>query len=279
MLSTAIIGFNAVKYLNYIAVPALIILSIYGTYSSFVKYGSSILSSYQPPAPFPFVQGIALAVGTFAVGGVIAGDFSRYARNRREAVLSSVWGVWPAGVAMLFMGSVMALLAGTYDITQVMSALGAPVLGLIILILATWTTNTINAYSAGIALTNLFQLPDSKRALATAVAGILGTVLAVAGIMNYFLNFLTILTSTIPPVAGVMIADYWVKKKGDPSKWFRYPGANWVGILSWLIGALVGIYLKIGIAPINAIIVSFVVYLVLISVVKQPQPVPSKKKA
>ncbi|OQA55090.1 MAG: Cytosine permease [Candidatus Atribacteria bacterium ADurb.Bin276] len=180
---------------------------------------------------------------------------------------------------MLFMGSVMALLAGTYDITQVMSALGAPVLGLIILILATWTTNTINAYSAGIALTNLFQLPDSKRALATAVAGILGTVLAVAGIMNYFLNFLTILTSTIPPVAGVMIADYWVKKKGDPSKWFRYPGANWVGILSWLIGALVGIYLKIGIAPINAIIVSFVVYLVLISVVKQPQPVPSKKKA
>ena len=65
---------------------------------------------------------------------------------------------------MLFMGSVMALLAGTYDITQVMSALGAPVLGLIILILATWTTNTINAYSAGIALTNLFQLPDSKRA-------------------------------------------------------------------------------------------------------------------
>ena len=89
MLSTAIIGFNAVK-MNYIAVPALIILSIYGTYSSFVKYGSSILSSYQPPTPFPFVQGIALAVGTFAVGGVIAGDFSRYARNRREAVLSSV---------------------------------------------------------------------------------------------------------------------------------------------------------------------------------------------
>lgn len=278
MLSTAIMGFNAVKYLNYIAVPALIILSIYGTYSSFVEYGSSILSSYQPPTPFPFVQGIALAVGTFAVGGVIAGDFSRYARNRRDAVLSSVWGVWPAGVAMLFMGSVMALLAGTYDITQVMSTLGVPVLGLIILILATWTTNTINAYSAGIALTNLLQLPDSKRALATAMAGILGTVLAVAGIMNYFLNFLTILTSTIPPVAGVMIADYWVKKKGDPSKWFKYPGANWVGIISWIIGALAGIYLKVGIAPINAIIVSFVAYLVMISIIKQPQPALSKKK-
>lgn len=278
MLSTAIMGFNAVKYLNYIAVPALIILSIYGTYSSFVEYGSSILSSYQPPTPFPFVQGIALAVGTFAVGGVIAGDFSRYARNRRDAVLSSVWGVWPAGVAMLFMGSVMALLAGTYDITQVMSTLGVPVLGLIILILATWTTNTINAYSAGIAITNLLQLPDSKRALATAMAGILGTVLAVAGIMNYFLNFLTILTSTIPPVAGVMIADYWVKKKGDPSKWFKYPGANWVGIISWIIGALAGIYLKVGIAPINAIIVSFVAYLVMISIIKQPQPALSKKK-
>jgi len=279
MLSTAIIGFNAVKYLNYIAVPALIVLSIYGTYTSFAKYGSSILSSYQPPTPFSLVYGIGLAVGTFAVGGVIAGDFSRYARNRRDAVLSSAFGVWPAGVAMLFMGSIMSLLAGNYDITQVMASLGAPIIGLIILILATWTTNTVNAYSGGIALTNLFQLHDSKRPLATAIAGILGTILAVAGILNYFLNFLSILTSTIPPIAGVMIADYWVKKKGDPSKWFKYPGVNWVGVISWLVGALVGIYVKVGIAPINAILVSFFAYLVLVSIVKLPQPVLSKKKA
>ena len=267
MLTTAIYGFNALKYLNYIAVPSLIILSLYGTFISLSTYGSDILFSYQPPQPFPFIQGVALAVGTFAVGGVIAGDYSRYAVGRKDAILSSVLGVLPAGVGMLVMGGVMAVVAGTYDITVILANLGVPLIGLIVLILATWTTNTVNAYSGGLAITNMFNLGDSNRALATGIAGALGTLLAIAGIIDYFINYLLVLTSAIPAVAGVMIADYWIVKKGDASKWNKVPGVNWVGIISWLLGVVAGNVIKVGVGPLSGIVVSLVAYIILHSLV------------
>ncbi|MFZ5634842.1 MAG: cytosine permease [Bacillota bacterium] len=269
MLATAIIGFNALKYLNYIAVPALVLLAIYGTYVAIAKFGTQTLANYQPPSPFPFVQGIALAVGTFAVGGVIAADYSRYARGRKDAVLSSVVGVWPAGVALLLMGSVMAVVAGSYDITMVLTKMGIPAAGLVILILATWTTNTVNAYSGGLAITSMFKLSDSKRALATGVAGALGTILAVAGIIDYFINYLMLLTSGIPPVAGVMIADYWIVRKGIASRWSKYPGVNWGGIISWLLGVVAANTIKAGVAPVTGIIVSMLCYLVIAMVLRK----------
>jgi cytosine permease len=260
MLITAIYGFNALKYLNYIAVPALVLVSIYGVYASFAKHGTEILSSHQPAHPMSFLAGIALTVGSFALGGVIAGDYSRYAKGRGDVIKSSVFGVVPAGIAMITMGGLMSLVSGTYDITMVLTELGVSSLGLIALILATWTTNTVNAYSGGLAITNLFNLDDSKRSMATAIAGILGTVLAVAGIINYFVNFLMILTSAIPPVAGVMIADYWLVKGGKSEDFKAKAGINVIGVASWFIGSVVAIGIKKGIQPINGIIVSMVIY-------------------
>ncbi len=266
MLTTAVYGFNALKYLNYIAVPALIAVCFYGSYSSLSKQGLGIISTYQPAEPMSFLSGLALTVGSFALGGVIAGDYSRYARSRKDVIKSSLFGVVPAGIAMISMGGIMSLTSGTYDISQVLTDLGVPVLGLIVLILATWTTNTVNAYSGGLAITSLFNLDDSKRSIATAIAGLLGTILAVCGIIDYFVNFLMILTAALPPIAGVMIADYWLVKKGKPENFKVKEEMDMVGIISWLIGSLLAILVKYGIQPINGIIVSMVVYLVITKV-------------
>lgn len=263
MLTTAIVGYKALEYLNYIAVPSLFLLSVYGTYISITRFGLENLSHYQPQNPFPFLQGVAMAVGTFAVGATIAADYSRYAKSRGDAVLSSAVGVWPAGVGMIAMGAIMSVVAGTYDITQVLSSLGLSAVALIVLILATWTTNTVNAYSGGLAITNMFNLSGEKRALATAVAGLLGTVLAVGGILNYFMDWLIILTSAIPPVAGALIADYWIIRGANPEKWREHPGINWAGILAWIIGFIGALKISWGIAPINGIILSMVVYYIL----------------
>ncbi len=263
MLSTAIIGYKALAYLNYIAVPALLLIASYGTYSALNKFGIDGLASIQPDQPFSLLTGIGLTVGGFAVGGVIAGDYSRYAKNRTGSILSSVIGVLPLGVILLISGAIMSAIAGTADITQVISDLGFPALGLSVLILATWTTNAVNAYSGGLALTNMFKLSNEKRATATAVAGIIGTILAISGILNYFVPFLLILTAGISPIAGVMIGDYWVRRKGDPDKWKPQPGVNWIGIISWLGGFGVGYFLKVGISPINAILTSMVLFVIL----------------
>lgn len=263
MLTTAIIGYNALQYLNYVAVPALLVLSIYGAYVSIQKFGIEGLINYQPPEPFSLLNGIALAVGTFAVGGSIAADYSRYAKNRGDAVKSSVIGMWPAGVVMLTMGAVMAVVAGNSDITIILSEMGFSLIALIILILATWTTNTVNAYSGGLAVTSIFNLKDEKRAIATAVTGLLGTILAIAGILNYFVDWLILLTTAIPPVVGVMIADYWIINKGRAEQWQPKNGINWIGIISWLVGFIIAFSIKIGISSVNGILASLVVYILL----------------
>lgn len=263
MLSTAIIGYKALAYLNYIAVPALIIIIVFGVIAALSNYGVESLAQMQPTTPFSFLQGVAMSVGGFAVGGVIAADYSRYAKSRKGSAVSTVVGVWPLGILLIIGGAIMAAVAGTYDMTAVLTQLGLPVIGLIVLILATWTTNTVNAYSGGLALTNLFNLKSSKRALTTAIAGGIGTLLAVFGILNFFISFLLILTAFITPVAGVMIADYWIRKRGKADLWAPVKGVKWTAIVAWLAGGLVGYFVTWGISAVNAIVVSLVLYLLL----------------
>ncbi|MCF7942045.1 MAG: cytosine permease [Spirochaetia bacterium] len=272
MLTTAIIGYKALSYLNYIAVPALILLAVYGTVIALQTYGLQGLAAHTTASSMTFFQGVAISVGGFAVGGVIAGDYSRYARDRKGSVLSSLVGVLPIGSALLVAGALMSVVAGTYDITQVVSTLGFPVLGFIILILATWTTNAVNAYSGGLAITNMLNLKGNRRAMATAVAGGIGTILAISGIINYFISFLVVMTAGITPIAGVMIADYWIRNKGNPETWEPQAGFNWAGIISWLAASAIGLLVTWGSQAINAIVAAGVLYLILSKIIPAGQP-------
>ena len=71
------------------------------------------------------------------------------------------------------------------------------------------------------------------------MAGTIGTILAVVGILNYFTPIMSILSAMIPPVAGVMIASYWVIHKGKTDSWQEVEGVNRLGVFSWLVGAVI----------------------------------------
>ena len=89
MLVTAILGFDGVKWVNYIAAPLLFIICAYGLFASLSNTGMGTLTSYVPKESMGLVAGINIAVGFFAVGGATVGDFTRYARDRKGAVLST----------------------------------------------------------------------------------------------------------------------------------------------------------------------------------------------
>ena len=140
MLATACFGFKGLKWLNYIAVPLLAIVCIYGIWAAMAQNdGIAVIQSYTPVASISFVSGISLTVATFAVGGAISGDYCRYAKNRGDVIKSSVIGVLPAGLLMLLAGAIMSIVTGEYDISAVLSAVGVPAIGLVALVLATWT--------------------------------------------------------------------------------------------------------------------------------------------
>jgi cytosine permease len=272
MFITSVYGFGMIKILNLISVPALILILIYGVIYVLTQPGAGAdILAYVPPTPMPFVTGLTMAVSGFAVGAVISGDFTRYAKSRRDTVLSSFIGVIPCGVGSLVIGGMLAIYAGNYDITVMFSSMGIPLLGLVVLILATWTTNTGNAYSAGIAVVNLFKLKDDKRARVTLILGLAGTLLAIAGVINLFTTFLSFITAFLPPLAGVAIADYWIKGKGRFDNWKGWPGVNWLGIASWAVGIAVAMLTTFFVPTINGIIASLIAYMILINLVKSPK--------
>ena len=187
MLLTAMYGYKGLKYLNFIAVPALVLVLIYGIWAAMANFnGFAVLSSYEPAVPMTLVGGINLVVATFALGGVISGDYSRFAKNRADVVKSSVLGVLPAGLVMLVIGAVLSIVTGEYDISKVLSAVGVPAFGLIALVLATWTTNVTNAYSGGLAVSNLVGHEETRYKITTGIAGLFGTVLAAVGFISKF---------------------------------------------------------------------------------------------
>ncbi|MFB0921481.1 MAG: cytosine permease [Oscillospiraceae bacterium] len=293
MLLTACYGFKGLKLLNIIAVPLLVIVCVYGLILALVKNdGMDLIKVYQPAANMGLVFGINLTIATFALGGVIAGDYCRFAKSRSDVVKSSLLGVIPAGFLMLMIGAILTVVTGVYDISSVFVSFGSVllgILGLFALIAGTWTTNVTNAYTGGIALSIVFGLNEEKKKIPTAIAGGVGIIvaligaLAAAGFYTVFQSFLSILCALIPPIAGTMIADYWVVGKGKKENFSIKKGFYWPGMVAYFIGVIVALITggtlatyfpalvakvpffgsSFFVGAINGIVVSFVLYTIL----------------
>lgn len=235
MMLTAVFGFQYLKWLNYVALPCKLGLVTYAVMVAVHSQGLDVVARYQPdPAHrLDFPTAIGLSIGFFSVGGVISPDYARHARTRLDAVLGSVLGLMPAALGLAACGAMLAIVQNTYDIVEIYANLGMPVLALTVLIIATWTTNVMNAYSSGLAVTQLLHWPERRRRLATLMAGVLGSLLAASGILAGFMSFLLLLTVTIPPVAGVLVSDYWIARSYERG---TTRGYNAHGLLAWTAG-------------------------------------------
>ena len=288
MLATACAGFKGLKWLNYVAVPLLVIVCLYGLIAGIVKNdGATAIANYAPAASAGLVFGISMVVASFALGGVISADYCRFAKSRGDVVKSSIVGVIPAGLFMLVKGALMSIVTGQYDISEILASLGGPFLGLIALVLATWTTNVTNAYSGGLSLSNLLGFDESKFKITTGIAGIIGTVLAAVGLLDAFQGFLSLMSALIPPLAGVIIASYWIIGKGKKENFKIKAGFSAVGVIAFIFGALFAcitggtfanfpglvesvplLNLPFFVGPVNGIVVSLLLYVILSMVIE-----------
>ena len=277
MVITAIYGIRAVRWLTYIAVPYLIIVVIYGLFVALHTTSLQSLLNYQPQTTMSFANGLTTTLGGFALGAVIAGDYSQYTAKRIDVVKAAVFGVIPAGVLMIAVGAILAIAYQSNDISTLFVRVATPIVGGLALVLATWKVNVINAFSGGIAFNNLFGIPQKYQKGMVFGVGMVGTVLAIIGIMNYFEPAMNLLGAMVPPAAGVMCATYWVINKGKVNVNEVIPDYKWIGIFSWLLGAIIAavpVVLSffpnaphIVVNPLNGIVVSLVAYLVLNKIV------------
>lgn len=264
MMCFAVLGFSAMAKFNYLAVPPLIIMMIWGMFKALSINGFESILSYTPASQMTIVEGLNIVIGVVIVGTIISPDQLRYTRSLKDIVIISIIGFALISLFQQVSAGVLAMDSPSWDITEVLENLGFNWVAFLILLLAAWSTNVSNAYSGGLALNTVF--PTMKRETLTIIAGLIGTAIAASGIIFKFQEFLGLLSMTISGITGVMWVDYYILNK--KSLKFK-EGTNVVAILSWIVAFVVSFLTDrygIFIPPINAIIVGGLLYYLLMSI-------------
>jgi cytosine permease len=171
-------------------------------------------------------------------------------------------GIVLVGLALMVVGSMMSIGIKGFDIIQVMVKLGFPLWAFLLLWFAQWTSQMANVYTPGLALSNMFNLKTNRgRAGITFLAALIGLILALAGILNLFQDFLLVLGIVFPPIGAIMATDFFIVRKQE---WKNIPGWNWVATLAMVIGIFLGYYTQylhpIGIPAVQSYLITSILY-------------------
>ncbi|MDR6226702.1 cytosine permease [Desmospora profundinema] len=211
MTTTAVLGYRAIEKLSLIAVPLMIGLLIGSLYSVSKAQSIGALIADSSNGAMTIGLGMSLVAGAFMVGAVISPDISRWAKTTKDAVLSAFFGFFVGNVIMIAIAVILAKAVGTGDLIEIFLTLGLGTSALLILIFAQWTTNDNNLYSAALGFSVVIR--NIPKWHLTIGAGIIGTTLAVVGIYDWFIPFLSLLTVLIAPLGGIYTAEYFLLNK------------------------------------------------------------------
>lgn len=286
MMTTAYVGYKGIGVLSYITVPFWYVLCVIGFFSALDYSGVSLEAMWRlgPREMAPLGIGITYVIGLYAAGCVIASDVSRYGVKRWSGSLAWALHVIIFMTVLLFVGGVMTLATGSPNVIVAIATIGLGAGALLLAILGQWTTNDNNLWSGSLAFANV--LPMLKRRVWVLILGVIGTLIAGVWAGFYgmslepFINFGVLLGCFVPPVGGVLIADFYIFRRyvlgiKDPAQRYKFgPGTkygviNVPGIIALFVGGFIGWLTSLpqyafGAPAINAIIVSVVLYLVLI---------------
>lgn len=282
-------GFASMAWVAWITVPAFVLLATWSIISALTEHSLADLVSSPPPGdPISLATATTIVAGGFIVGAIFTPDMARFNRNTADVVKQTVVGVtfgeFYVGVAgVLLVHAVKATVASdaglVIDIIQSTSG----TVGVLILVASIVKVNDWNLYPSSLGLVNAIQALFGKHASRVAVAvvlGIFGSILSAMHFTNHFQGFLGELGVLFPPIAGIMVADYFVlrtwrteldesKKTGGLPK--QVP--EWVpaGLIAWIAAYAFGKYSSmnpdflsaVNVPAVSSLIVAFVIYIIL----------------
>lgn len=271
-------GFRWMGWTAWVTVPAFLGLVGWAVWKQVSHHDVGALISSQPfGEPLTIGTGATIVAGGSILIAVTASDMTRFSRNTGDVVKQTVVGFTFGGYVMGLIGVLLAYAVRSSDVIAIMTA-SVGMAGVIILVSATVKINNWNLYSCALGLSSavesLFNI-RLGRVRTTVLAGILGTLVAITGILDSFQTFLVALGVISPPIVGIMLAEYFVVKRWraplDASrKVNNLPDVqvNWVpaSLVLWLVGAVIGFlsdsFSWWGIPAVNAILVSGIGYMV-----------------
>jgi cytosine permease len=255
---TAIVafGFVGMQWLANITVPLFLILVGWSVISELTRHDIGELLTGPAPGPTMSVwAGTGIVAGGLIVGAIITGDMTL--------------GEFVIGLA----GVLLAHAAASGDIVAIVTS-SVGFIGLFIVLTGTLKINDWNLYSSTLGLVNFISTAFGKnlhRVTTTIVLGIVGSVLAAVGILGQFTEFLIVLSVAFPPIAGIMVAEYYIVRRWRPeldatreagTLPATAPRIVPATIIVWLVSALVGYFVTWGIPSLLSLFLSMALYIV-----------------
>ncbi|GGU20934.1 purine-cytosine permease family protein [Nocardioides albus] len=271
---TAIVvfGFEKMAWTAYITVPAFLVLAGWSIVVELSRHDFGDLLSAAPAGPqLSLIQGTSIVAGGFIVGAVITPDMSRFNRTPGDVVKQTVVGISVGEYVIGLIGVLLALALRTNDVIAIVTSTSG-FLGTLVIIAATLKINDWNLYAASLGIVNFLDQAFGwrvHRGAVTLFVGIAGSIAGAAGILNSFTDFLILLGVIFPPIAGIMVAEYFIARtwRGELDS-SRVVGElpatapTWVpaSLVVWAAASLIGHYVTWGIPSINSVIAALVLY-------------------
>ena len=264
-------GFESIKMLETLAAPLLLavglVLLVWGWANADMAAVFSQAPNRDAGAPFLpyFLGGLTAMVGFWATLALNIPDFSRYVIAQKDQMVGQVIGLPITMFLFAALGVVMTAASTSLfgeTISDPITLIGKidsgfwVILAMIIIILATISTN---AAANMVAPTNDFQniMPKainmSRGVLLTALVATLlviwevlrrsGFVTSDISLESLYSNWLLTYSSLLGPIAGIMIADYYLIRKQTLNvvELYKDDGAyrkfNWAGLIAFLLPA------------------------------------------
>jgi NCS1 nucleoside transporter family len=280
-----IAGSRSIKIAERVVVIAMVILSVWMTVAILKTMSISQILAWQPDPSTRIPVGSAVdVVAAFSFGWVICiAEFTRYTKTRAAATIGPMVGATVAFYWFAFIGTMgviaAAITTGTFDPnfadpSSVAASLGLGWVALLIIIMATVTTNLISIYIAVMTTLNIKPKLDQRKN--TWFWGLAALVLSwvpvyVGSFLDTFMGWLNFLGILIPPLAAILVVDFYLirKKQYDMDKiglkngpyWYKN-GINKFAFLAWGLGITMNFVLQgidFGISSIGAILPGFFV--------------------
>ena len=258
MTASAYFGIKSLTIVSYIAVPCVAILGTVAMILAVKRGDMTLVQQFaKNSGSLTVISGAGLVVGSFVSGGTATPNFSRFAKDGKTGVITTVIAFFLGNSLMFFMGGISSIYVGGNDIFEVMLNLNLFYLAVLVLGLNIWTTNDNALYSAGLGLANIF---GQKKKPMVLISGIFGTLTAVWLYWN-FCSWLNILNCTLPPCGIIIVLSYFLNRKDYDDTEIRTV-VKWYAVIGVILGAVVANLLHWGVTSLNGMAVATICYLI-----------------
>lgn len=276
------LGFKALSWTAKLSVPFFFVVIGWIVYLLLRDHDIYHLAVSPPGGPpLTLGEGTTIISGVIIIGALITPDLSRYCRNNRDVFWMITSSVIVGEFIINGISILIAHALNTADVVTIMTQ-SAGWIGLISVILSAVKVNDVNLYSSSLGLSNSLEILTGKKwryANLTIVLGLSGTALSVLGILEHFTDFLVALGVLFPPIAGIMLVDYYIlrthrdlldftRRHGTLPDAASTPQIGWPAIAAWLLGSAVGFTIEVGIPSLNSLFTASLLYWIICTVVK-----------